>query len=90
MNDTALQNLTALLANEFVQLIVAVASGPTASAPRIVGTLLLLIVPNLTHSSRPWVQIENVVDHRHLLEPKRQCTIIHTHSARLFLFSLLY
>ena len=59
--DTAIQNLNGLLANEFVQLLVAATSSQTEQPVRIVGTLLLLIVPNLTHSGRPWAQIENVV-----------------------------
>lgn len=28
---------------------------------RVVGTVTLVIVPNLTHDSKPWAQVENMV-----------------------------
>ena len=29
--------------------------------PEVVGTVTLVIVPNLTHNSQPWAQVENMV-----------------------------
>ena len=47
--------LDAILAAPFVTLLVAEDSGT------VVGTVTLVIVPNLTHDSRPWAQVENMV-----------------------------
>ena len=32
-----------------------------AEADRVVGTVTIVIVPNLTHESQPWAQVENMV-----------------------------
>jgi len=32
-----------------------------AEADRVVGTVTIVIVPNLTHDSQPWAQVENMV-----------------------------
>lgn len=53
--------LERLLGNEFVHLLVAEHSTQSSEVGTIVGTLILLIVPNLTHGGHPWAQIENVV-----------------------------
>lgn len=44
-----------ILAAPFMYLLVA------AGGDGLVGTLTLVIVPNLTHGGRPWAQIENMV-----------------------------
>jgi GNAT superfamily N-acetyltransferase len=59
--DEARQRISTLIANELVDFLVAVAVDQEQQTPQIVGTLILLVVPNLTHSGRPWAQIENVV-----------------------------
>ncbi len=45
----------ALTAREGAALLVAELDG------RIVGTLTLIVVPNLTHNAQPWAQVENMV-----------------------------
>lgn len=32
-----------------------------ATNPEVIGTVTLVIVPNLTHNSQPWAQVENMV-----------------------------
>ncbi len=54
-SDEAEPALAALLVLPQAHLLVAEAEG------RIVGTVTLVIVPNLTHQARPWAQIENMV-----------------------------
>jgi len=57
----ARQSIGTLMANELVYFLVAAPRHPAAEMPSLVGALVLLIVPNLTHGGRPWAQIENVV-----------------------------
>lgn len=59
--DEARQHISTLIANELVYFLVAVSSTQRPPTSQIVGTLILLIVPNLTHGGRAWAQIENVV-----------------------------
>jgi len=50
----AAATLGAILANPSMTLLV-------AEDGRTVGTVTLVIVPNLTHNSQPWAQVENMV-----------------------------
>lgn len=47
--------LAALLATPGAHILIAESDG------RVVGTVTLVVVPNLTHSAHPWAQIENMV-----------------------------
>ena len=49
--------LETLLKREGVSLLVAESEGA------VVGTVTLVIVPNLTHNAQPWAQVENMVTH---------------------------
>jgi GNAT superfamily N-acetyltransferase len=53
--DRASRALEALLAAPGATLLVADADGA------VIGTVTLVIVPNLTHNAHPWAQIENMV-----------------------------
>lgn len=48
-------SLEAILANDGMRLLVAELGG------RVVGTVTLVVVPNLTHGGKPWAQVENMV-----------------------------
>jgi len=53
----AAQILQQLLADTKIQLLVAVSQ----AAPRVLGVITLVVVPNLTYSGQPWAMLENVV-----------------------------
>jgi GNAT superfamily N-acetyltransferase len=52
---SAAQGLARMLAHPGVSLLVAEIDG------RVAGTVTLVLVPNLTHDARPWIQLENMV-----------------------------
>jgi GNAT superfamily N-acetyltransferase len=53
--NMAARALEGILGREGVSLFVADLNG------RVVGTATLVVVPNLTHNSQPWAQLENMV-----------------------------
>jgi GNAT superfamily N-acetyltransferase len=52
--DRAEQSLKQVLAAPIISLLV-------AETAEVIGTVTLVIVPNLTHDSQPWAQVENMV-----------------------------
>ena len=48
--------MAAILAREGMHLLIA-----ESRAGEVIGTVTLVIVPNLTHNSQPWAQVENMV-----------------------------
>ncbi len=57
MREKAAQILAQILADEKIYLLMALPQG----SQRLLGSLMLVIVPNLTYSGQPWAMIENVV-----------------------------
>ena len=53
--EVAEQSLVRMLATPNLALLVAEAGGS------VVGTVTLVVVPNLTHGAKPWAQVENMV-----------------------------
>ncbi len=53
--DLAAAGLQTMFADTHVSLLVASLDG------MVVGTVTLIVVPNLTHNARPWIQLENMV-----------------------------
>ncbi len=51
----AAAGLRRILAREDISLLVAEIDG------RVAGTVMLVVVPGLTHNARPWIQLENMV-----------------------------
>lgn len=53
--DTARPALAEMLAAPHIDLLVAESGG------EVIGTVTLVVVPNLTHNGAPWAQVENMV-----------------------------
>jgi GNAT superfamily N-acetyltransferase len=53
--ETAAKGLARMIAHPGVSLLVATLDGVVA------GTVTLILIPNLTHNARPWIQLENMV-----------------------------
>ncbi|MEZ4673313.1 MAG: GNAT family N-acetyltransferase [Caldilineaceae bacterium] len=60
-HDTAQNTVHRLLTNEFIHFFVAESTNESDQTSQLVGTLIMVIVPNLTHGGQPWAQVENVV-----------------------------
>ena len=53
----AVKAINRISAQPWIQLLVAVLG------EAVVGTVTVVVIPNITHSARPWAQIENMVVH---------------------------